>query len=270
MIINTVGRSSGGAGGGSFIQIYADAPQYIEGKYISVMLGDTEIFGDTISDGVTSVQVDIEETGYYTINVYDEPAETSDGDEEETHTIHVESLTANYSVHIGPNMIMLSKTEPIIHDSEVTTGSNGQTITALNVTHDKGGYVHLITTSNYSPSKTNTPQKLRLTIDGSTFLTKGWWCTQHVALGTLDNMTPLSSGPAFLTPAATTGNILSLITYTLQLKYGTVNYNSDTSEFIILPMPLRFNNSFKVEIVPYSSSYPVTTSRVLTLYSLNQ
>lgn len=117
MIMNMVGSGSGGGGGGKpYILIFAELPEYIAGKYITVTLGGVDIFAEIIPDGVTSVQVDIEKTGYYTINVYDEPAETSDSDIDETYTIHVTSLTANYSVRIG-------KDRPIIKHIQRGTAS---------------------------------------------------------------------------------------------------------------------------------------------------
>ncbi len=98
MIIPVGFGSAGGAGGGSFIQVYADAPQYIEGKYLRVSLGGDEIYAGSIPTNVDALTLQITEAGTYTIGLY---ASSSASTAEESHTVLVDTLTASPSVRIG-------------------------------------------------------------------------------------------------------------------------------------------------------------------------
>lgn len=98
MIIPIGFGGAGASGGGSFIQIYADAPQYIEGKYLRVSLGGDEIYADSIPTNVDALTLQITEAGTYTIAVY---ASSSASTATESHTVLVDTLTASPSVRIG-------------------------------------------------------------------------------------------------------------------------------------------------------------------------
>lgn len=98
MIFNTVGRSSGGASEKPYILIFADAPQYIEGKYLRVSLGGDEIYADSIPTNVDALTLQITEAGTYTIGLY---ASSSASTATESHTVLVDNLNASPSVHFG-------------------------------------------------------------------------------------------------------------------------------------------------------------------------
>lgn len=98
-MIIPIGFGSGGASGGrSYIQIYADAPQYIEGKYLRVSLGGDEIYADSIPTNVDAITLQITEAGTYTIGLY---ASSSASTATESHTVLVDNLNASPSVHFG-------------------------------------------------------------------------------------------------------------------------------------------------------------------------
>ena len=171
MIIPIAPSGAGSGGGGNYILIFADLPQYIAGKYIVVELSGTEIYAATVPNDVQSVTVSITEAGTYTVKVY---ASSSSSSPSETHTVNVTTLTANYGVHIGTGAFF-NETSPsstityytpansgTLYTSSTYTASSvsatSQTLSTLKGTYTaaKSGIVRIKFSGSISRTDTNT------------------------------------------------------------------------------------------------------------------
>lgn len=185
MIINIpVGGSSGASGGGSFIQVYADAPQYIEGKYLRVSLDGTEIYADSIPTNVDALTLQITEAGTYTIAVY---ASSSASTAEESHTVLVDSLTASPSVRIGTSAFN-EESSPSSSISYYAPADSGSIYSSSSYSGSTNANTRVIDLDgSFTPTKSGT---VRITFSGTVKGNISSWMYYAVAITKNNVMTP--------------------------------------------------------------------------------
>lgn len=149
-------------------------------------------------------------------------------------------------------------------------GVSTTAVTVLDIASDGGGDLYLVSTSSYSGTS-NYPQSLRVTIDDEIVVDLKWRTGTKKAVGLADFLTQYyDTSIKWYTFAPSSINNITLVgTYSSHFFLDLKN-SADADEFHIIPTPLHFKSSLKIEVLPYSSSHGTSQSYVMAVYSLNE